>query len=413
MDPKSAMMLLAGIGPLCGILGYLTPSLIDAQGRGDPRRAGKAYALNVLGCILGPLFASYILLPRISERYALILLALPFFVFGLMQLKSPLKGRWAFAIASIAALFVAAFVTEDFQGRVLRLGKHAQVRRDYAAFVVSVGEARDKLLMVNGMDMTVLSPVTKYMVHLPLALQAVPPRSVLIICFGMGTTHRSALSWGVEATTVELIPSVKEAFGFYHSDAPQILENPNGHIVIDDGRRFLNRTAERYDAIVIDPPPPVMAAGSSLLYSIEFYAAAKKHLKPSGILETWVPKRNIEFAPPVLRSLSDAFSYTRCFDALENGGYHLLASDQPIEVPSVDEFIARAPTRAQQDMLEWSASHDLRADVNEVLSHELSVAGLLNPNPRVRITDDQPYNEYFMLRSLLRRQGAVRLSRND
>src|SRR5207249_8692480 len=100
--------------------------------------------------------ASYILLPRISERYALILLALPFFVFGLLQLKSSLKGRWAFAIASIAALFVAAFVTEDFQGRVLRLGKHAQVRRDYAAFVVSVGEARDKLLMVNGMDMTVL-----------------------------------------------------------------------------------------------------------------------------------------------------------------------------------------------------------------------------------------------------------------
>src|SRR4029077_20450011 len=116
---------------------------------------------------------------------------LPFFVFGFMQLKSSFKGRWAFAIASIAALFVAAFVTEDFQGRVLRLGKHAEVRRDYAAFVVSVGEARDRLLMVNGMDMTVLSPVTKYMVHLPLALHTNSPKSVLIICFGMGTTHRS------------------------------------------------------------------------------------------------------------------------------------------------------------------------------------------------------------------------------
>ena len=155
-----------------------------------------------------------------------------------------------------------------------------------------------------------------------------------------------------------------------------------------------------------------MAAGSSLLYSTEFYASAKKHLKPDGILETWVPKRNIEFAPPIIRSLSDAFSYTRCFDALENGGYHLLASDHPIEIPSVDEFIARTTALAQQDLLEWSASHDLRADVNEVLSHELPVAGLLDPNPRIRITDDQPYNEYFMMRSLLRRQGAVRLSRS-
>ena len=44
-------------------------------------------------------------------------------------------------------------------------------------------------------------------------------------------------------------------------------------VVVDDGRRFLDRTVEQYDVVVIDPPPPVEAAGSSLLYSREFYAA--------------------------------------------------------------------------------------------------------------------------------------------
>jgi spermidine synthase len=403
MDPVSAMMVLASIGPLCGLLGYLTPGLIDSYARGEPGAAGKAYALNVLGCILGPLFACYLLLPHIQERHALILLALPFLVFGMIQVKAlPPVRRWALGSAAAAALLCSLFVTEDFQARVLRLGKNTQIRRDYAAFVVSVGEARDKLLMVNGMDMTVLSPVTKYMVHLPLALHNGPAKSVLIICFGMGTTYRSALSWDVQATTVELIPSVVRAFPFYHADAEQAARDPNGHIVIDDGRRFLNRTTEQFDAIVIDPPPPVMAAGSSLLYTHEFYTAAKQHLKPGGILQTWVPRKDIQMAPPVLRSLCESFPNVRCFSALEAGGYHLLASDQPIQVPPVSELISRIPSGAQKDLLEWSSSHDLAADVNEVLSHEVPASSILDPKLSVRITDDRPYNEYFLLRTLLR-----------
>ena len=49
------------------------------------------------------------------------------------------------------------------------------------------------------------------------------------------------------------------------------------HIVIDDGRRFLLRTNRLFDVITIDPPSPVEAAGSSLLYSREFYDVVKTH----------------------------------------------------------------------------------------------------------------------------------------
>src|SRR5207247_6275351 len=64
--------------------------------------------------------------------------------------------------------------------------------------------------------------------------------------------------------------------------------SPLSHIIIDDGRRYLERTEEQYDVILIDPPPPVEAAGSSLLYSEQFYAAAKRRLRPGGILEHWL-----------------------------------------------------------------------------------------------------------------------------
>src|SRR5262249_51179831 len=43
--------------PYCYILGYLTPQIIDRLSRGSSRVAGSAYALNTVGCIIGPLLA--------------------------------------------------------------------------------------------------------------------------------------------------------------------------------------------------------------------------------------------------------------------------------------------------------------------------------------------------------------------
>jgi spermidine synthase len=90
------------------------------------------------------------------------------------------------------------------------------------------------------------------------------------------------LSWGIETTAVDLVPSVPELFGFFFADASSVQSDPRMHMVIDDGRRFLLRTNRRFDVITIDPPPPVEAAGSSLLYSREFYDIIKTHLNPNG-----------------------------------------------------------------------------------------------------------------------------------
>src|SRR5439155_3380168 len=104
-DPKSVALLLASLCPFCGLLGYLTPGLVDQYAAGSPAAAGKAYAINVLGCILGPLVASYILLPRMSERHALLVLGLPFFVFFFLGYKDqPRKPGLGLGLAGGAAL---------------------------------------------------------------------------------------------------------------------------------------------------------------------------------------------------------------------------------------------------------------------------------------------------------------------
>jgi spermidine synthase len=397
----SAMVVLASICPLCAILGYLTPSLIDESAAGDPAVAGKAYAVNVLGCILGPIFASYVLLPWLSERHALILLSLPFFVFYFIGWKSLSRRQGLGSGLTAGAVLVSSlFFSEDFPGSVSRSSKSAEVRRDYAASVISTGEGSQRVLLVNGIGMTKLTPITKFMVHLPLAFHEGQPESALIICFGMGTTYRSALSWNIKTTTVELVPGVTKAFGFYHADAARILNNPKGHIIIDDGRRYLKRTREKFDVIVIDPPPPVETAGSSLLYSTEFYDLAKQHLKPHGILQAWFPGGERLTAQGILRSLDNSFPCVRCFGSVEGWGVHVLASLDPIERQTPEQLAARMPVSARKDLLEWDTSGDLPAYLGQVVSREVPIKKLLNSDPGIEITDDDPLNEYFLLRHL-------------
>ena len=219
----------------------------------------------------------------------------------------------------------------------------------------------------------------------------------------MGTSYRSALSWNIDTTAVELVPSVTKAFGFYHADAARFLNDPNGHIVIDDGRRFLKRTAKKYDIIVVDPPPPVEAAGSSLLYSKEFYELAKQHLKPGGILQMWFPggedllSARRSSGQSTNRSLMSA-----AFTSVAGWGGHILASSRTHRTTRCKSARGADARKLQRmDLLEWDALRECPGLLSGgLLITNISVPELLNPNPEVQITDDQPYNEYFLLRRL-------------
>ncbi|HUE36063.1 MAG TPA: hypothetical protein VMO20_01630 [Candidatus Acidoferrum sp.] len=400
-DAMSAVITLLSICPFCAALGYLTPGLVDRYAAGNPARAGAAYAVNVAGCIIGPLFASYVLLPNMNERCALILLGLPFFAFYLAGWKSlPLAQRMALGATAGVITLLSLFFSRTYEDLVASFSRRMEVRRDYAASVVSLeGMNGAKSLLVNGIGMTKLTPITKFMVHLPLTLHQGPPQSALIICFGMGTSYRSAMSWDIDTTAVELIPDVPQAFGFYHANAAEVLKNPKGRIVIDDGRRFLKRTRDKYDLIVVDPPPPVEAAGSSLLFSTEMYVLLKQHLKPHGILQVWYPgARDRVTLQAVLRSAAVSFPHVCCFRSVEGWGLHILASMDPIEVQPPAQLVARMPASAKDDLLEWAPTNNLTAYMGTILSHEVSVQDILNPNSRAQITDDEPLNEYFLLR---------------
>jgi spermidine synthase len=405
LDISAWLRVPLGVAAFSGLLGFLTPKLVDRFSEGDPNRAGAGYAVNVAGCILGPLFAGFVLLPYLDERYALVTLALPWLLVALsctffrrLPSATPLTAQRAITSGAVLVMsFGLILVTQSYVQQVPR----AQVRRDSTATVMAAGEGMNKRLIVNGVSMTILTPITKLMSAMPLAFLDHPPQNALVICFGMGTTHRSMLSWGIDSTAVDLVPSVPALFWYYHADAAELLKSPRSHVVIDDGRRFLERTIGQYDVIVIDPPPPIGAAGSSMLYSPEFYAAAQKRLRPDGILQQWFPGADLMTTVAITRSLHQSFPYVRAFVGIGGWGIHYLASQQPIPVRSAADLAKRMPASAATDLVEWGPFPTAEQQLAAMLRNEVSVDQILAADPKVpALQDDRPVNEYYLLRDV-------------
>jgi spermidine synthase len=405
-DLAEPLRLAIGVIPFSCILGFVTPMLVDRWSAGDPERAGRAYAINIIGCILGPLLSGFVLLPVMSERWALLVLALPWLAIGLRPGWSstselvdavPIWQRmssYAIVLVAVILVFTGKAYEDQFVPR--------EVLRDDTATSIATGDGMDKLLLINGVGMTALTPATKMMAHLPLMFLDRPPQNALVVCFGMGTTYRSLLSWGIPVTAVELVPSVPRLFGYYHADGPALPRSPLSHVVIDDGRRYLERTPQQYDVIAIDPPPPVTAAGSSLLYSEEFYGIVKQHLRPGGILQQWLPGKDRVFRASAARALRESFPYLRVFPCLGGDwGIHILASTRPIPSRTAKQLLGRMPTAAITDMMEWGPEATPEAQLAAALNGGLSVDQVIAQAPDTpALKDDRPLNEYFLLRSL-------------
>lgn len=390
---KTLLRIPVGVGPFPAVVGFLMPMLIDRWSAGDPDRAGRAYAVNVLGCIVGPLVSGFVLLPLAGEHVCMLLFALPWLAMaarpgGLKKLQ--LTAAYGIVAASLAVFFL----TKDYETQF----PQRKVLRDSTATVIATGTGMEKNLLVNGVGMTGLGTITKMMAHFPLASLDHTPRSALVICFGMGTTFRSAVSWGIPTTAVELVPSVPKMFTYFHPDAAQVLASPLAHVVIDDGRRYLERSPDQFDVITIDPPPPPSTAGSSLLYSLEFYKLIELHLKPGGVLAQWLPYGPKAVQSSISQALRDSFPYVRVFGSVEKWGWHYLASDRPIPKRTAAEMLARMPSHAVGDMMEWAPGKKPDDQFNLMLSQEVNVGQFVALSPSApALSDDRPTNEYCFL----------------
>ena len=131
--------------------------------------------------------------------------------------------------------------------------------------------------------------IQKYMDYLP--YEMINANNTLVIGSGGGEDILVALSDGVgNVTAIELNPLVISAVKRFDSQSGNIYNNNNVELIIDDGRRFISSSSEKYDVIVlklVDSWAAQLAGGYALsenyLYTVEAFQQYFRHLdKDSG-----------------------------------------------------------------------------------------------------------------------------------
>src|SRR3970282_1226354 len=112
---------------------------------------GKVYAVNIIGCILGTLFAGYVLLLIVGIKLAFVTLSLPFVILFLFSSKSLFTfGRKDLLCAMSGIIVIILSFFYSFSYEDIAIDSNSQVRRDYVATVVSSGQGMRKQLFTNG-----------------------------------------------------------------------------------------------------------------------------------------------------------------------------------------------------------------------------------------------------------------------
>jgi spermidine synthase len=360
-----------------GLSGALLPLLFH-QLRREVRDlgsvAGRLYAWNTLGSLLGALLGGYLLLFWLDlhhiYRIALACLAigagiLTHLVYGRLPRAVPVLASAAtlLAIAWLPAWPAAELTAGAFRMRralpATFLGPAAfyseVIQEDVLFFdddptsTVKVGRPKrnsDNLaLYVNGKSDGALlgDHTTMALSALIPALIAGHPENCFVIGLGTGVSagELAALDPVRHVTVAEISPAVIAANPLFAAGNLGVWKSPKVDIVRGDAYRTLLRSDSRYDVIVSEPSNP-WVSGVEMLYSREFLEAARSHLAPGGVYAQWFHRYETspEVVALVLRTYASVFShvsvwYTQRADML------LLGINQPERALDVAALEAR------------------------------------------------------------------------
>jgi spermidine synthase len=381
--------------------------------------AGVLYLSTCAGNVTGCLLVGFVLLPTIGAQHTAILLATlaaastaPLYL-SLRPFASDAAAREAAHVVAfaggLAAVGLAGFAALPSDRMVLTslpLEEQAGTRR-----VMDVSEGVNETLAVtdvpgffrelltNGHPMSSTHPkAQRYMrafAHLPL-LQMDEPKSVLVICFGVGTTtdaaslHESVTRLDV----VDLSRSVLEHAPWFASTNHDVLRDPRASVFVNDGRHhLLMQPPGTYDLITLEPPP-ISSAGVASLYSREFYELARSRLTARGFITQWLPAYQVseEEVRAAVRAFTDVFAESVLLSGDDNE-LILMGTRGPsirMDVEAVVRRLKMAPSvQADLDRVELGDEVDLAGMF--AASHETMVAAVRHAPP---VTDDRPSLEY-------------------
>lgn len=338
------------------LLGAAFPAVlrIAAGDQRVGRDAGAVLACNTLGGIAGTLLTGFVLVPGLGLVRSLGLLAVLAALVGAAAAwrgrragpagSNPATTGWVTGLLGLATLAVAVTMPADQFARLLPgasgagLVFYEESHGGTVAVVEPAGSGnRFRRLYIQGVSNSGdAMPSLRYMrlqALLPLIVHNGEPRSALVVGYGTGITAGALSQYRPleKRVVAELLPAVLRA-GPRFQGTYQAITDPGLEKRVQDGRRALQASAERWDLITLEPPPP-SAAGVVNLYSRDFYALAAARLAPQGIVAQWLPlpTQNEEDTRALVASFIEVFPHAQLWTS-ELHEMLLVGSLQPLQL---------------------------------------------------------------------------------
>ena len=353
---------LALLFPPALAMGISLPALAaSARGEGPNhgRWVGRVFASNTLGTITGSLLCGFVLLGRLRSERILVLAVPAALLLGLAGLalaeeraRTSRGSRVALALSALAALALAIGF-RGFDAHRLTLGSHyywwlparpdaervTSVREDaQSGFItVTTSPGGTKTLKTNGkyegtdargefQDLFALFGSLYVKRWDRAALVGIGPARTLRVLYEMPFRHIEA----IEFSPAMLDAAYREFDDFARAPFD---DEARVSIVCDDGRNHLQLSRERYDYVAVAITGAAFA-GSSNIYSRDFFRAVDAKLTPEGVFMLWIQVHHVfpEDVRSVVYTLRSAFPHVHMYtDAGQTQGF-LLASRAPLTI---------------------------------------------------------------------------------
>ena len=304
----------------------LIAHLSQVETHEEGKTVGRVYFFNIVGNVLGGILTGFILLPIMGTAPTLLVFSAVGVLFGLFVTRMagrPLKIRWRVGAAvTLLVLIVALFPKGDRLYETM----HDSPGEGFTTFIE---EGRDGVVVTQQKQDTIYNYINglghggrpgygfyyEAIEGLSFARQV---ENVLIIGFGTGSTTEMMLKMnGVrKVTIVELNAALLrnlEKMPLFR----ELLHDDRVEVIIDDGRRWLLRTDERFDLIQIDALRATTAYSNNL-YSRQFFQLAARHLNEGGVFMVWMDEFRV-----IPKTILAAFDHLRVYD------FFCLASNVP------------------------------------------------------------------------------------
>lgn len=378
------IMLIAGVLllPLAFASGMGLPLVWALGERGERdaiRGSGRLLAANTLGALVGSLGAGFFLVPAMGIEASLLVVVFVHLAIAGLALRrgtadrAPALRALAFTVPlvlGVGMLLARPSIHLPFLLRAWKEPIRAMLQgpddswREPVVFLeegrvstVTVDRRPGGLALYNdgrpesgfGSSDPGFGPELGLLGSLPVLFAENTGRA-LAVGFGGGHTTSVLLAGGYERVdVVELEEVVIAAARLMHEarSTPFPLDDPRAHLTIDDARnRLVLAPRGTYDGIVSQPSHPWLA-GSSALYTREFFEEVDRALADGGVLAIWVNLFRIQPRQirAVVRTLREVFPHVSGFIA-DSSSLVLAASHHEQRWDArLDERIERLATR--------------------------------------------------------------------